>query len=160
MMRKQNKGSDFLPMQTRKNSELSIILTSLIFHCELAMINFCPRRSSTCKWVVLRRELGRNAVDGKSVAVGIGVGYQEDPRWAKKSTPPVRGGFWKKHLSCVLYFELFIFEIFYDCQRFFWNNLCVVYVCNSSVKVVDMQWPMMSVTVGNIIFDWSIKIKR
>ena len=91
MMRKQNKGSDFLPMQTRKNSELSIILTSLILHCELAMVNFCPPRSSTGKWVVLRRELGGNAVGGKSVAVGIGVGYQEDPRWAKKSTPPVRG---------------------------------------------------------------------
>ena len=32
---------------------------------------------------------------------GIGVGYQKDPRWAKKSTPPVRAGggggagFWK-----------------------------------------------------------------
>ena len=95
MMRKQNKGFDFLPMQTRKNSELSIILTSLIFHCKLTRINFCPPRSSTGKWVVLRRELGGNAVDEKSVAVGIGVGYQEDPRWAKKSTPPVRGGFWK-----------------------------------------------------------------
>ena len=91
MMRKQNKGSDFLPMQTLKNSELSIILTSLIFHCELARINFCPPRSSTGKWVVLRRELGeKNPVDEKSVAVGIAVGYQEDPRWAKKSTPPVR----------------------------------------------------------------------
>ena len=32
----------------------------------------------------LWRELGRK-VDEKSVAVGIGVGYQEDPRWAKKS---------------------------------------------------------------------------
>ena len=42
--------------------------------------------------MVLRRELGGNAVDEKSLAVGIGVGYQEDPRWAKKSTPPVRGG--------------------------------------------------------------------
>ena len=93
MMRKQNKGSDFLPMQTRKNSELSIILTSLIFHCKLAMINICPPQSSTGKWVVLRRELGGNAVDEKSVAVGIGVGYQEDPRWAKNSSPPVRGGF-------------------------------------------------------------------
>ena len=92
MMRKQNKGSDFLPMQTRKNSELSIILTSLIFHCESAKIKFCPPRISTGKWVVLRRELGGNAADEKSVAVGIGVGYQEDPRWAKKSTPPVRGG--------------------------------------------------------------------
>ena len=50
MMCKQNKGSDFLPMQTRKNSELSIILTSLIFHCKLARINFCPPRSSTGKW--------------------------------------------------------------------------------------------------------------
>ena len=57
------------------------------------MINFYPPRSSTGKWVVLRRELGGNAVDEKSIAVGIGVGYQEDPRWAKKkSTPPVRGG--------------------------------------------------------------------
>ena len=69
------------------------------------MINFCPPRSSTGKWVVLRRELGGNAVDGKSVAVGIGVGYQEDPRWAKKSTPPVRGGggILENHLSCTVY---------------------------------------------------------
>ena len=34
--------------------------------------------------MVLRRELGRKAVDEKSFAVGIGVGYQEDPRWAKQ----------------------------------------------------------------------------
>ena len=60
--------------QTRKNSELSIILTSLIFHCELARINFCPPQSSIGKWVVLRRELSGNAVDEKSVEVGIGVG--------------------------------------------------------------------------------------
>ena len=93
MMRKQNKGSDFLPMQTWKNSELSIILMSLIFHYELAMINFCPPRSSTGKWVVLGRELGGNTVEEKYVAVGIGVGYQEDPQWAKKSTPQVRGGY-------------------------------------------------------------------
>ena len=39
--------------------------------------------------MVLQRELGGNAVDEKSVAVGIGVGYEEDPGWAKKSTPPV-----------------------------------------------------------------------
>ena len=105
MMRKQNKGSDFLPMQIWKNSELSIILTSLIFHCELAMINFCPPRSSIGKWVVLRRELGGNAVDEKSVVVGIGVGYQKDPRWAKKSSPPVWGGggqILKNHLSCTV----------------------------------------------------------
>ena len=110
MMRKQNKGSDILAMQTRKNSELSIILTSLIFHCELAMINFCQPRSSTGKWVVLRRELGGNAVDEKSVAVdeksvavGNGVGYKEDPRRAKKSTPPVRGGGFEKppELYCI-----------------------------------------------------------
>ena len=56
------------------------------------MINFCPPRSCTGKWVVLWRELGGNAVDEKSVAVGIGVGDQEDLGWAKKSTPPVRGG--------------------------------------------------------------------
>ena len=62
MMHKQIKGSDFLPMQTRKNSELSIILTSQISHFELASINFCPPRYSTGKWVVLRRELGGNAV--------------------------------------------------------------------------------------------------
>ena len=30
-------------------------------------------------------------VDGKSVAVGIGVGYQEDPRWAKNQ-PRFGGG--------------------------------------------------------------------
>ena len=65
------------------------------------MINFCPPQSSIGKWVVLRRELGGNAV-------GIGVGYQEDPRWAKKSTPPVRGGGGggggrlKNHLSCTV----------------------------------------------------------
>ena len=42
--------------------------------------------------------------DEKSVAVGIGVGYQEDPRWAKKSTPPVCwwGGGLKNHLSCTV----------------------------------------------------------
>ena len=42
-----------------------------------------------------------------SVAVGIGVGYQEDPRWAKKSTTPVRGvgggGGLKNHLSCTVF---------------------------------------------------------
>ena len=54
--------------------------------------------------MVLRRELGGNAVDEKSVAVGIGVGYQEDPRWAKKSTPPVGGDFEKPpELYCLLY---------------------------------------------------------
>ena len=104
MMRKQNKCSDFLPMQTRKNWELSIILMSPIFHCEFARINFCPPRSSTGKWVVLRRELGGNTVDEKSIAVGIGVGYQEDPRWAKNSTPLVRGGgILKNHLSCTVF---------------------------------------------------------
>ena len=58
--------------------------------------------------MVLRRELGGNAVDKKSIAVGIGVGYEEDPRWAKKSTPPVRGGGGlKNHLSCtVVYYYL------------------------------------------------------
>ena len=43
--------------------------------------------------MVLRRELGGNTVDEKSVAVGIGVGYEEDPRWAKISNRPVWGGF-------------------------------------------------------------------
>ena len=52
--------------------------------------------------MVLRRELGGNAVDEKSVAVGIGEGYQEDLRWAKKSTPLVRGGILKNHLSCTV----------------------------------------------------------
>ena len=68
------------------------------------MINFCPPWSSTGKWAVLRRELGGKVVDEKSVAVGIGVGYQEDPRWAKKSTPPVGGGgvILKNHLSCTV----------------------------------------------------------
>ena len=41
--------------------------------------------------MVLRRELGGNAVVKKSVVEGIGVVYREDPRWAKKSTPLVRG---------------------------------------------------------------------
>ena len=54
---------------------------SLISHFELARINFCPPRTSTGKWVVLRRELGRNAVDEKLAAEGIGVGYREDLRW-------------------------------------------------------------------------------
>ena len=45
--------------------------------------------------MVLRRELGGNAVGKKSVAEGTGVGYREVPRWAKKSTPPVRGDFEK-----------------------------------------------------------------
>ena len=44
--------------------------------------------------MVLRRELSGNAVDEKSVAEGIGVWYQEDPRWAKKSIPPVRAWGW------------------------------------------------------------------
>ena len=56
------------------------------------MINFCPPQSSTGKWVVLRRELGGDAVDKKSVAVGIGVGYQEDPRWAKNQPHWFGGG--------------------------------------------------------------------
>ena len=103
MMHKQNKGSDFLPMQTRKNSELSIILTSLIYHCELARINFCLPRSSIGKWVVLlQRELGGNAVDEKSVAVGIGVGYQEDPQWAKNQPHRFGGGGGVYHLSCTV----------------------------------------------------------
>ena len=66
--------------------------------------------------MVLRRELGGNAVDEKSLAVGIGVGYQEDTRWAKKSTPLVRGGggILKNHLSCTVFSQtirwiLFIF---------------------------------------------------
>ena len=42
--------------------------------------------------MVLGRELGGNTVDEKSIAVGIGVGYQEDLQGAKKSTPPVWGG--------------------------------------------------------------------
>ena len=116
MMRKQNKGSDFLPMKTRKTSELSIILTSLIFHCELARINFCPLQSSTGRWVVLRRDLGGNPVDEKSVAVGIGVGYQEDPWWAKKSTSPVRGGgILKNHLSCTVH-------VFHDKSLNLWGS--------------------------------------
>ena len=44
--------------------------------------------------MVLQRELDRNAAGEKSVAegtgVGTGVGYREDPGWAKNSTPPVR----------------------------------------------------------------------
>ena len=72
-------------------------------------MNFCPPRSSTGKWVVLRRELGGKAVDEKSVTVGVGVGYQEDPRWAKKSTLPVRGGILKKHPSCTVSIYLSIY---------------------------------------------------
>ena len=102
MMRKQNKGSDFLLMQTQKNSELSIILTSLIFHCELTRINFCPPRSSTGKWVVLRMELGRNAVDEKSVVVGIGVGIRKI-RGGLKNQPHRFGGDFEKppELYCI-----------------------------------------------------------
>ena len=40
-------------------------------------------------------------MDEKSVAKGIGVGYQEDPRWAKKSTGS--GGILKNHLSCAVF---------------------------------------------------------
>ena len=89
---------------SHRGRQLSIILTSLIFHCELARINFCPPRSSIGKWVFLRKELSGNAVDENSVTVGIGVGYQEDPRWTKKSTQPVRGGggVLKNHLSCTV----------------------------------------------------------
>ena len=52
---------------------------------------------ATTAFLVLRREIDGNVVDEKSVAVGIGVGYQEDPWWAKKSTTPVGGGggLWK-----------------------------------------------------------------
>ena len=40
-------------------------------------------------------ELGGNVVGEKSVVEGTGVGCREDPRWAKKSTPPVPGrGVW------------------------------------------------------------------
>ena len=61
--------------------------------------------------MVLQREFGGNVVGEKSIAEGIGVGYREDPRWAKKSTPPVRGGgFLKNHLSCsVLLYGLNVF---------------------------------------------------
>ena len=52
--------------------------------------------------MVLRRELGGNAVGEKSVAEGIGVGYREEPRWAKKSTPLVRGEILKNHSSCTV----------------------------------------------------------
>ena len=38
----------------------------------------------------------------KSVTEGIGVGYQEDLRWAKNSTPPVGGDFEKPlELYCI-----------------------------------------------------------
>ena len=53
--------------------------------------------------MVLRRELGGNPVDEKSVTVGIGVGYQEDPRWAIKINPTGSGGILKNHLSCTVY---------------------------------------------------------
>ena len=60
--------------------------------------------------MVLRRELGGNAVDEKSVAVGIGVGYQEDPRWAKKSTSPVGGDFEKPpELYCMFMLICIVF---------------------------------------------------
>ena len=41
-------------------------------------------------------------MDEKSVAVGIGVAYQEDPRWAKKINPTGSGGILKNHLSCTV----------------------------------------------------------
>ena len=92
-MSKQNKGFDFLPMQTRKNSELSIILTSLIFHCELATINFCPLRSSTGKWWFC----GGNSAETRWTKNPSRWEMESEdpdglPRWAKKSTLPVRGG--------------------------------------------------------------------
>ena len=55
--------------------------------------------------MVSRRELGRNAVGEKSVAEGIGVGYQEDPRWAKKINPTGSGGILKNHSSCTLNYD-------------------------------------------------------
>ena len=102
MMRKQNKGSDFLPMQTRKNSELSIILTSLIFHCELATINFCPPRSSTASgWFC-----GGNSAETRWT--------ENPPRWelewgirevrgGLKNQPHRFGGILKNHLSCTVH---------------------------------------------------------
>ena len=51
------------------NSQDSLLC--VLGELELAMINFCPPQSSTGKWVVLRRELGGNTVDEKSVSVGI-----------------------------------------------------------------------------------------
>ena len=48
-------------------------------------------------------ELGGNAVDEKSVAVGIGVGYQEDPQWTKKINPIGSWGILKNHLSCTVF---------------------------------------------------------
>ena len=52
--------------------------------------------------MVLWRELGGNAVDEKSVVVGIGLWYQEDLRWAKKINPIGSGGILKNHLSCTV----------------------------------------------------------
>ena len=56
--------------------------------------------------MVLRRELGGNTVEEKSDAEGIGVGYQKDPQWAKKSTPPVGEGFGKPpELYCMYHWQ-------------------------------------------------------
>ena len=92
MMHKQNKGSDFSPCKLGKFGAVNHSdVTNLSL--QACQDKLCPPQSSTGKWVVLWRELGRNTVGEKSVVEGIGVGYREDLQWAKKSTPPVRGGF-------------------------------------------------------------------
>ena len=45
--------------------------------------------------MVLQRQLGGNAVDEKSIAEGIGVGYREDPQWAKNQPHRFGGDFEK-----------------------------------------------------------------
>ena len=79
---------------------------------------------STGKWVVLQRELGGNTMDEKSVAEGIGVGYREDPRWAKNSTPTVRGGDFEKppELYCILFYYYYFYTPDIRCM---WG--CIVF---------------------------------
>ena len=87
--------------------------------------------------MVLLRELCGNAVDEKSVTEGIGVGYPEDPRWAKKINPTRGwegggGGILKNHLSCtVCYFSLII--ILYGRAHFIHHELC-------SLLKIKMLW--------------------
>ena len=110
MMRKQNKGPISSPCKLGKFGAVN--------HSDITNLSLRARQDKLLptaefyKWVVLRRELGGNAVDEKSVTVGIGVGYREHTRWAKKSTPPVwggRGGGLKNHLSCTVSYSTKVF---------------------------------------------------
>ena len=136
MMRKQNKGSDFLPMQSRKNSELSIILTSLIFHCELAMINFlkvhvsgwfCGGNSAETRWMKnpLRRELEwgirkiRGGLKNQPQRFGGRGGDFEKPPELYCTYPMVFCIICNHFYHMVAVWGMFFFLLFFFCYCFF-----------------------------------------